>query len=500
MKPTPEQEVVIGTDLKASDALKVVAFAGAGKTSTLVEYSRVRPLEQFLYVAFNKSVQTEAEGKFPANVMSRTIHSLAYQAIGRKFSNLGNVPFFLVTKMFGVDVYRATLILRTLENWHNSDADGIEERHCPPDTLGRFEKGFETRIVEAAERLWYEMQQGTEKVPMTHSGYLKLYQLSKPTLNFDTILLDEAQDSNPVTMSIVNRQRESGCRLIMVGDPYQAIYSWRGACDAMEMVDCKTLYLSQSFRFGPAVASVANKLLTTFFANKVPLRGFDIEDRVVEDHGEASRFTVICRTNQQLFRSADFYAGLSRSIAVVGGVGFEQFMDKLMDVFHLYSGNRSAIKERQVAFFKSYGDLVKFAQDRLDAELGSRVNIVNDFKDRTPEAIRRIRTKCVGEKSCDILLVTGHKSKGLEWHNVSLTDDFAELFDEHRQPFKVDEEMLPKDEVNLLYVAATRSQRQLKLNGELRSLMQWTPSVPPNSESNDLLDASQCEEEFTEQN
>ena len=268
----------------------------------------------------------------------------------------------------------------------------------------------------------------------------------------------------------------------------------------MEMVDCKTLYLSQSFRFGPAVASVANKLLTTFFANKVPLRGFDIEDRVVEDHGEASRFTVICRTNQQLFRSADFYAGLSRSIAVVGGVGFEQFMDKLMDVFHLYSGNRSAIKERQVAFFKSYGDLVKFAQDRLDAELGSRVNIVNDFKDRTPEAIRRIRTKCVGEKSCDILLVTGHKSKGLEWHNVSLTDDFAELFDEHRQPFKVDEEMLPKDEVNLLYVAATRSQRQLKLNGELRSLMQWTPSVPPNSESNDLLDASQCEEEFTEQN
>ncbi len=343
MNPTPEQQAVIDYDLKSGSALKVIAFAGAGKTSTLNEYAKARPMDQFLYCAFNKTTQVEAESKFPANVMSRTIHSLAYQAVGRKFANLGNLPFFLITKMFSVDVYRATLISRSLDNWFNSADDHIDEKHVPPDSLGRFEKGFEPKIVEAAERLWDAMQQGDEKVPMTHSGYLKLYQLSKPILAFDTILLDEAQDTNPVTFDILRRQREEGTRLLLVGDPYQQIYSWRGAQDAMEMIECPTLYITQSFRFGPKVASVANKLLSTFFDNQVPLRGFDIEDAIVEDH-RSSKETIIHRTNQALFRSAATYANIDRPLSVVGGVGFEQFMDKLLDVYHLYSGKRHLIK------------------------------------------------------------------------------------------------------------------------------------------------------------
>jgi F-box protein 18 (helicase) len=494
MNPTEEQKAVIDRDLSRSEALKVIAFAGTGKTSTLVEYAKARPMDQMLYVAFNKSVQLDAEAKFPANVQCRTIHSLAFQSVGRKFQNIGNVPFFLITKMFGVDVYRATLISRTLDNWFNSADDQIEEKHVPPDVLGRFEKGFEPRIVDAAELLWEKMKQDEEKVPMTHSGYLKLYQLSKPVLRFDTILLDESQDTNPVTFDILRRQREDGARFILVGDPYQQIYSWRGASDAMDMIDCPILHLTQSFRFGPAVASVANKLLSTFFGNKVPVRGHTIEDGVVENHG-SGKVTVICRTNQELFRSANTHAELSKAIAVVGGVGFENFMDKLMDVFHLYSGNRSAIKERQVAFFKAYADLVKFAQDRLDAELASRVNIVNDFRDGTPYAIQRIRQKSVGEQASDVLLVTGHKSKGLEWDNVSLAEDFAELFDEKRQPFAIGE-MLPKDEINLLYVASTRAKKALRLNAELRSLMAWSPD----RESDDLTDQKQCEEVFLSKN
>lgn len=36
------------------------------------------------------------------------------------------------------------------------------------------------------------------KVVMTHDGYLKLYQLSRPKLkDFDCILIDEAQDLTP---------------------------------------------------------------------------------------------------------------------------------------------------------------------------------------------------------------------------------------------------------------------------------------------------------------
>jgi len=47
--------------------------------------------------------------------------------------------------------------------------------------------------------LWREMkniQNGS--IGMTHDGYLKLYQLSGPTLpQYDVILIDEAQDLTP---------------------------------------------------------------------------------------------------------------------------------------------------------------------------------------------------------------------------------------------------------------------------------------------------------------
>lgn len=57
---------------------------------------------------------------------------------------------------------------------------------------------------------------------MTHAGYLKLFQLSRPCLGrtYDVIMLDEAQDSNPCIANIV--LRETGCARILVGDSHQA--------------------------------------------------------------------------------------------------------------------------------------------------------------------------------------------------------------------------------------------------------------------------------------
>ncbi|APS68750.1 hypothetical protein AVI55_16905 (plasmid) [Piscirickettsia salmonis] len=44
-------------------------------------------------------------------------------------------------------------------------------------------------------------------IGITHDGYLKLYQLSKPILNqYDFIMLDEAQDANPAILDIFERQ------------------------------------------------------------------------------------------------------------------------------------------------------------------------------------------------------------------------------------------------------------------------------------------------------
>jgi len=79
MQLTQEQIAIVNCELYAYDVLEVIAFAGTGKTTTLYEYTRIRPHLSFLYVAFNKSVQLEAASKFPNNVTCMTAHGLAWK-------------------------------------------------------------------------------------------------------------------------------------------------------------------------------------------------------------------------------------------------------------------------------------------------------------------------------------------------------------------------------------------------------------------------------------
>ena len=53
--------------------------------------------------------------------------------------------------------------------------------------------------VKDAELIWSQMLNFKNKdIYMTHDGYLKIYQLSKPKLpDYDCILIDEAQDMSP---------------------------------------------------------------------------------------------------------------------------------------------------------------------------------------------------------------------------------------------------------------------------------------------------------------
>jgi ABC-type transport system involved in cytochrome c biogenesis ATPase subunit len=79
--PTEEQQVAVNKFLTGRP-LKIAAFAGAGKTTTLrmlAEATRSRGV----YLAFNKSIATEAKEKFPRSVDCRTTHAIAFRAVMR---------------------------------------------------------------------------------------------------------------------------------------------------------------------------------------------------------------------------------------------------------------------------------------------------------------------------------------------------------------------------------------------------------------------------------
>ncbi|KAK2146379.1 hypothetical protein LSH36_612g00002 [Paralvinella palmiformis] len=67
----------------------------------------------------------------------------------------------------------------------------------------------------------------------------------------------------------------------------------------------------------------------------------------------------------------------------------------------------------------------------------------------------------------DVILTTAHKSKGLEFTSVQVTDDFIS---EHLYPNNI--QGLPPDEYNLLYVAVTRAKKTLHLSAMLRKILE----------------------------
>ncbi len=77
-KPTQEQADAID-NFKTGQNLKINAFAGTGKTSTLQMLGECSS-KRGLYLAFNRSIADDAQKRFPSNITCQTTHSLAYRA------------------------------------------------------------------------------------------------------------------------------------------------------------------------------------------------------------------------------------------------------------------------------------------------------------------------------------------------------------------------------------------------------------------------------------
>src|SRR6202012_871263 len=102
--------------------------------------------------------------------------------------------------------------------------------------------------------------------------YLKVWAQTEPRIAANFILFDEAQDSDGVMLSTLALQRHA--QIIYVGDPYQQIYEWRGAVNAMAQIHAPEFALTESFRFGPTCAALASRILA-LLGERTPVRGQD---------------------------------------------------------------------------------------------------------------------------------------------------------------------------------------------------------------------------------
>ncbi|WP_048797415.1 MULTISPECIES: UvrD-helicase domain-containing protein [Serratia] len=464
---TPEQAAIIGW---SGTKLVVRAFAGTGKTSTLVRFALANPDSRMLYLAYNRAVRNEAEQKFPFNVECKTSHQLAWPNFGRHYQQrlTGNLRITDVARQLNTRHWPLARVATITLNAFLCSADCQFGPQHLPDENARSGLSAE-KILAAAQLLWRESARQDGVFPVTHDVYLKLYQLSEPDLakRWQTVLFDEGQDANPVTQALVLSQR---CNVVMVGDRHQQIYRFRGAenaLDAEQLADAEQLCLTHSFRFGPGVARVANMLLKRQ-GETLPLVGNGGEDNVVASLPEQDKSThiaVLSRTVAGVIGMALEASLAGKKVYWVGGIaGYKT--DELEDLYWFSADMPERMQSPLLAReYRNFEEFESVARATKDAEMNQGLRLLDQYFP-LPQKLQVMREHAVTDESqAQVTVSTAHRSKGLEWPVVMLNDDFADITD----PLMVDSERT--DETNLLYVAVTRAQQTLVLNDLLQVLM-----------------------------
>lgn len=462
--PTAEQEKAL--ELFATGrSLAIEAGAGTGKTSTLVMLAQSTS-RRGQYIAFNRSIVAEAATKFPANVTCKTAHSLAYRAIGHKFAHrlesnrmraseiaarlgIGSLRFETAgitgaPKILS-DVQLAKLAMKAIDGFCQSADEQPMAVHVP------FVKGLDAPglytnnnavsryLLPFVRKAWDDLQDVDGSLRFNPGHYLKMWQLSGPRIAADFILFDEAQDANPVMVAIVTAQDHA--QLVWVGDSQQQIYTFTGAVNALANVPADDrAFLTQSFRFGPAIAEVANVCLDQLQA-ELRISGWDRVSSTVGPIGEPD--AILCRTNAEAVRTVlNAIADGRRPHLVGGGEAVVRFAKAAVD---LMAGRGTDHPE--LACFDSWDEVKLYVEDDEGDDLKLLVKLITDFGaetiisklDRQPE-----------ERDADVVVSTAHKAKGREWDAVQLAGDFPD--------------QAQGEELRLLYVACTRARVELDID------------------------------------
>ncbi|XP_049669713.1 F-box DNA helicase 1 isoform X3 [Accipiter gentilis] len=502
VKLTHEQQKILNHKIERGQVVKIMAFAGTGKTSTLVKYAEKFADMNFLYVTFNKAVAERGKSVFPRNVTCKTFHSLAFGSVGKLYKEKGKLNFSkmsvysissLIRNHKGQSLFiRGKTVSQTLEKFFASSDAEICEEHTPiwfKNTHGerKLVSQIEKEInVEEAKEIWRNMKKLDEdvekKYKITSDGYLKLWQLSKPQLSgYDAIFVDEAQDCTPAIVDIVLSQT---CGIILVGDPHQQIYTFRGAVNTLySMPHTHVYYLTQSFRFGPEIAYVGATILDVCkrIRNKTLVGGNQKGDVRGSMKG---KITILSRSNFNVFEDAVKLTGRERPIKIHVIGGLARFgLSRIYDIWKLSQPADERKKSNLVindSFIRKWEEtqgflgLREYAEHVDDKDLEVKIAIVEKYKERIPELVQRIESSHVSQEAmADYLIGTVHQAKGLEFDTVLIADDFVQVphlsGDHQRTNFNIG--MYPEDEWNLLYVAVTRAKKYLLMSKSLENLL-----------------------------
>lgn len=449
---TNEQESHILTIITSRDNYAIQAPPGSGKTFLLLALAR-KMSGYGLNVSFNKILAIEAQQKFTQSVLCKTGHALAYGQVGYKYKDrLKKITGKLLSEtedigdwqMFNSPANKGYLILHTIRKYCYSSDSYVLPRHVPQLTILNDHNISDMKedLVHHAQLIFDKMANLNNNLPITHDIYLKIWALTKPIIRKDYIFFDEYQDSNPVIADTIKRQK---CQKIFVGDEFQQIYNWRGAVNALKDESLSKLYITQSFRFGDAIASMCNTIISSYYPYQFDYQPFygnpDVESHISYDP-LPNVDCIICRTNKGVIQQT--IRALEKDLVchILGGTKPLTYL--INSIYQLKSQNFT--NHPDLFLFKSFQELKEYSESDMGGELKPVLKLLETYG---KQRLLNILSATIDDPDkADVTITTAHKAKGLEWPIVRLANDFK-LATKTNIP--------SQEETNILYVAASRA-------------------------------------------
>jgi DNA helicase-2/ATP-dependent DNA helicase PcrA len=319
--------------------------------------------------------------------------------------------------------------------------------------------------------------------------------------------VDEYQDVNQLQQALLNAWLGDRDNLCVVGDDYQAIYSFTGASAdyLLEMPgrfpNTKVVRLEENYRSTPEVLELANKLVPKLKGSqkvlrpvlgpgpKPTLRAFmdpgseipfivsEIKRLNEEEKVPLEQMAVLYRINarSELFEEAFSEAGIDyqvREDAFLARPAARQLLPRLAR----QAGNDlSALTEgiaRTVGYNPDFDEDAGRSEVTRQKDLARMVQLADEFEDGTRTAadfVKELQYRFAGEGGRGVNLLTYHRAKGLEFDAVFLANLVAgEL------PFRRSDE---DEERRLFYVGLTRAKKHLYVSWSMKGKNSASPFV-----------------------
>ncbi len=442
---------------------QVIARAGSGKTSTIIEsFYHLPKGKTALMVAFNKSIQTELASRAPEGVDVLTLHSLGFRACRRAYPMLKNPDSDKlqghIRAVIGDEnnydlrssIAKAVALSKSYLIDSYVDIDQLIDSHGI-DLIDENRRDF----IAIVQKVMNGCKNDTARIDFDDMIWFPLvHNLRVP--QYDFVFVDEAQDLSVSQIQLALKSCKSGGRIISVGDDRQAIYSFRGADsqaipNIIKQLSAKTLPLSVTYRCAKSIADLAKNIVPDLEPAPNAEIGLvqTISENQIEQMVKPGDF-ILSRINAPLISwcltllrnniPANIQGrDLGKSLLSLVKSSKAKTIDGLLKWLDNY---REKEIERLVALKRDTNAI----EDKVECliALCNGASSVNDVKSNIERLFHD------GDDTNRVILSSTHKAKGMERDRVFM------LSKTYRPGKGLEED-------NLVYVAQTRAKKELYL-------------------------------------